>query len=87
MASAIESGTGPNTTVICRAVTADVILTVGTGCLRHIRQASAQIADSARVYAVSAQMRSCAQITLIGVPRLMMAEKPTVRKNTAPGES
>jgi len=44
-------------------------------------------ADSARVYAVGAQLRSCAQITLIGVPRLVMAEKPAVRKNAAPGES
>jgi hypothetical protein len=43
MASAIESGTGSNTTVICRAVTVDVILTVGTGCLRHIRRAGAYI--------------------------------------------
>jgi hypothetical protein len=43
-----------------------------------------QIADSARVYAVGAQLRSCAQITLIGVPILMMAEKPAVRKNAGP---
>jgi hypothetical protein len=35
--------------VTCRAVTADVILTAGTGCLRHIRQAGAHIADYDRL--------------------------------------